>query len=140
MFHEWVQRKWARLQRANLSSIIADESDDNGFEKEDEDTNALVVPLSCEELIAKLEKEHTLLFRDLRLLYRVSDAEGWYVDNDELCYYIAVEDWLKQQFRIIYARLTLTQLYLIVKQACDFHIGLWIDCIGSGVIASSRNE
>lgn len=120
LFHEWIQRKWTRLRLANLSSVIADESGYNAFEKEDEDANELVVPLSCEELIAKLEKEHTLLFRDLSLLYRVNDDEGWYVDNDDFCYYIVVEDWQKQQFRIIYARLALTQLDLIVKQACSY--------------------
>ena len=114
MKHRWLQKKWLKFNptthipgivfsrhSVGMDVTMADQMDES---------------LDSEEMVQQLEKSHNILFTDLSLLYRISDTLGWYKTQDDYCYYVEVSSFQKKTFRILYARLTVTQLEFLIQQ------------------------
>ena len=109
--HEWIQKKWEKLQKANSTSEPSKESRDD-----DSQSERTQHPDSSAEPTLESDEGNTVSFDELSLLYRVNANEGWYIDNDDNCYYIIVHNHKEKQFEIVYARLQLALLDMLAEQ------------------------
>ena len=109
--HEWIQKKWTKLRKANIASALSEESGD-----EDSLFEANPMPASSTEPKSESEAGNALSLDGLSLLYRVNEKEGWYIDSYDNCYYLVVQNREEKQFKVVYARLSLPLLDMLAEQ------------------------
>ena len=54
--------------------------------------------------------------KDLSLLYKITERQGWYVNKDGLCYFIRFNDSSKKEYDVIFDAINTTDLDSLIRQ------------------------
>ena len=54
--------------------------------------------------------------KDLSLLYKITERQGWYVNKDGICYFIRFKDSTKKQYDVIFQDISNTDLDMLIRQ------------------------
>lgn len=54
--------------------------------------------------------------KDLSLLYKITERQGWYVNKDGMCYFIRFNDSSKKEYDVIFDGINTTDLDLLIRQ------------------------
>lgn len=54
--------------------------------------------------------------KDLSLLYKITERQGWYVNKDRMCYFIRFNDSSKKEYDVIFDGINTTDLDLLIRQ------------------------
>ena len=54
--------------------------------------------------------------KDLSLLYKITERQGWYVNKERICYFIRFNDSTKKQYDVIFQGISNTDLDSLIRQ------------------------
>ena len=54
--------------------------------------------------------------KDLSLLYKITERQGWYVNKDGMCYFIRFNDSSKKEYDVIFDSINTTDLDSLIRQ------------------------
>ena len=54
--------------------------------------------------------------KDLSLLYKITEKQGWYKNKEGLCYFIRFRDATKKSFDVLYPAIPSSELDSLIRQ------------------------
>ena len=90
----------------------SDHSDlQDGFQKKSGNATAF------ETLDKDSKKENENLLKDLSLLYKITEKQGWYKNKKDQCYFIRFKDLSKKSMDILFPAISSSELDSLIRQA-----------------------
>lgn len=64
------------------------------------------------------EKGSPEFLKDLSLLYKITEKQGWYKNKNNECYFIRFKDNTKKNFDVIFSAIPSSELDTLIRQVC----------------------
>lgn len=94
-----------------------EENEENNKEKEKEKDEQQTSTLSTEsQTTPTMDNQPKVSLKDLSLLYKITERQGWYVNKEGMCYFIRFKDATKKQYDVIFQDVENTELDLLIRQ------------------------
>lgn len=81
-----------------------------------EDTNIIEDTTQTKDTSSHFDPSQKVSLKDLSLLYKITERQGWYVNKEGMCYFIRFNDASKKEYDVIFHAISTSDLDSLIRQ------------------------